>query len=123
MDVVSTEQKLALIKAIREKHAENDNCMRLRENILYKGIPDYQRDTFQEEINIPGKVNRFSTVKIRLLFSVILFLLFFFLDINNSSIAGLTTPYILEKISNKCDLLTINTIDFTALIPYTLKDN
>ena len=91
MNDVTTEQKLQLVQQIRAKYNENRYDMYNREQILYgRAAQNHQRP---ESSKMP------SSFRFRLLLSVILVVLLYAMDVNEISLAGITTEKIAEMIS------------------------
>ncbi len=121
MEHTSVEQKLELIKTLRNEHNQNMDKIKRREEILY---PEhnyyssyYSKDTETDTDTKPVKSSAFF--KFRVLISIILFLLFFFMDINQYHIYSITSDEIVNGIGTT---LQLNSIDFINQLSYTLND-
>ena len=121
MEHTSVEQKLELIKTLRNEHNQNMDKIKRREEILY---PEhnyyssyYSKDTETDTDTKPVKSSVFF--KLRVLISIFLFLLFFFMDINQYHIYSITSDEIVNGIGTT---LQLNSIDFINQLSYTLND-
>ena len=117
---ISSEQKLQLISAIREEHKHNQNAIRKRESIL-TGIsipleePDAAMDSSQNGLN--EEIHHIS-FRIRLLFSILIFILYVWCDMGSVSVLGLSSEKIQTAIQTD---FQANIFDFMDSIPYTLE--
>lgn len=147
MGNISTDQKLQLVQQIRAENQENRIKMRNRERILYgmehqtktyeEDLPLYSRGCYEgrhattgkelyamEERNNDNGGASFSSFKLRLVFSVLLFAAFLILDSGNGRIAGISTTTMREEINKDFDAgLEEVVFDFENNFPYTLFKN
>ncbi len=97
--LVSTEQKLQLLHAIREDSQRNRMLIRRREKIIYGTSIEEPYEVVDDEYTIEkelslNKEKGISGFRIRFLISVILFLSFFYLDRNQEKIGHIDTNQI-----------------------------
>ena len=114
---VSMEQKLNLIRTLRNEHEENQNKIKIREGILYPGKKS-GRITYSEEnpvINKEEEKRGFSSFPLRLIVCLLLFLAYFFMDIKKYQIGYFSVDSVLNEL-NKTDFSIdsnwANLIDF-----------
>lgn len=137
MGKVSTNQKLQLIRSIREESLDNRMRMRHREKILYgiehkqgEELPLYRKEYYEgregelyamEEGGGSINGNSFSSFKLRMILSVALFCAFLVADVGEGKIAGVSTEYVREEINKDFDADFEEVVfDFEDNFPYTL---
>ena len=106
MEHTSVEQKLELIKTLRNEHDQNMDKIKRREEILYPEHNYYSSYRLKEiETDTDTQPLKSSTFfKLRILISIILFLLFFFMDINQYHIYSITSDSIVKGIGTTLQL-------------------
>lgn len=96
MSNLNTEQKLQVVQQIRSQYAKNKYDMQNRERILYNYPVKYPvRDCSAEAKEI-------STLKIRILVTVILVILVIGLDVLNVKPKGLDMEKVFQMIGENC---------------------
>ena len=136
MGKVSTNQKLQLIRSIREESQDNRMRMRHRERILYgiehkagDELPVYRKEYYEggegelyaTEAGVPANGNSFSSFKLRMVLSVVLFCAFLAADASEGKRAGVSTEYVREEINKDFDADFEEVVfDFEDNFPYTL---
>lgn len=95
MSNFNTEQKLQVVQQIRSQHARNKYDMQNRERILYNYPPITDASSDTKEI---------TTLKIRILVTVILVILAIGLDILNVSPMGLEIEKVFQMIGENAVL-------------------
>lgn len=137
MGKVSTNQKLQLIRSIREENQDNRMRMRHREKILYgiehkpeEELPVYRKGYEEgrgqelyalEEGGSPAYGNSFSSFKLRMILSVALFCTFLAADAGEGKIAGISTESVRKEINKDFDADFEEVVfDFEDNFPYTL---
>lgn len=138
MGKISTNQKLQLIRSIREESQDNRLKMRNREKILYgieskagEELPLYTKGYYgnkEKELyaseEIPMQGNSFSFFKLRLILSAVLFCAFLLADSGAGNIGGISTEKIREEINKNFDAGFDEVVfDFEDNFPYTLFSN
>lgn len=111
----SMEQKLTLIRTLRNEQEQNKDKLRVREEILYPGV-DYKRhyESVEKDMEIQTQTHTSTFFfAFRLCIAIALFLLFFFMDINQYKILEITSETIIAEINSPG-------IDFMLQFPYTL---
>ena len=95
----NAERRLELIQMMRNEYRENKGRMQKRERILY---PNHKTTS---ELSIDS-VSRGDNIGfyIRLGISIGLFLLFFYMDMNNTSYFGINCNMVINSISETIDL-------------------
>ncbi|MGN0157212.1 MAG: hypothetical protein ACI39N_08175 [Lachnospiraceae bacterium] len=117
MENISLERKLELVRTIRERQDDNFEQMRKREKILY-GKESYSHPISSlDSANAPAFLS--GSFKLRLFLSIVLFLLFFFMDIYQYHYHILSSSFIVEKVS---ETFSVNSFDFISQFPYTLEE-
>ena len=119
----NVERRLELIKMMRDEHKDNLGRIQRRERILYPNRKLSYSDMMDNRIRADyGKTDRYDSnldaysvtdsvnnkpnygFYIRLGISIGLFLLFFYMDRNNTSYFGITCDMVQNAISNTFDL-------------------
>ena len=121
MEQTSIEQKLELIRTLRNEHDENMDKIKRREDILYPGHSYYNSYETSDKKELENTIEeRKGSIffKLRVLICIVLFLLFFFMDIKNYSVYSITSEKIVQEIGTT---FNVNTIDFVKKFPYTLN--
>lgn len=119
MSDITAEQRLALIRSIREENNRNRLSIRNRQNILY-GY-NYDKCDIEYCENPTGMSNSFRCKPgMRILTAIVLFSVYVILDYTNITFFSLDTTVISTRIMENYDL---NAIDFLEEITYTLKDD
>lgn len=119
------EQKMTRIQQLREEQAQNHARISKRAEIMHPesnspySATDYNDFALQQKSAQP-QANKFTGFKLRLFFSILLFIGFLYADIKDSQIYGITSSSVTQKVTEAFD---INTIDFMKLFPYTLEEN
>ncbi|MBE5868081.1 MAG: DUF2400 domain-containing protein [Lachnospiraceae bacterium] len=111
----TSERRLELVRSVREEQARNLLALKQRESILYGVGPS----TYQEPIteSYETGIRTFSGFKVRFFFAVMLIAFFWLAKQNHWTFLDCDSGKIFETI---CE--TSNSIDFTALFPYTLEE-
>lgn len=137
MGKITTNQKLQLIRSIREENLDNRMKMRHRERLLYgteskmgddmplysKGYyGDGERELYAlEEGGIPAGGNSFSSFKLRLVLAIALFCVYLVADAGEGTIGGISTDAMREEMNKDFDAdLEEVVFDFEDNFPYTL---
>lgn len=137
MGKITTNQKLQLIRSIREESRDNRMKMRHRERLLYgteskmgddmplysKGYyGDGERELYAlEEGGIPAGGNSFSSFKLRLVLAIAFFCVYLVADAGEGTIAGISTDVMREEMNKDFDAgLEEVVFDFEDNFPYTL---
>lgn len=141
MGKFSTDQKIQLVQRIRAESMDNRMRMRSRERMLYgtsgkaeeefplysRGYHDFGRSGREgelyalEENGGNAAEGSFSSFKLRLVLSVVLFTGFLLADAGSGMIAGISTAAVREEINKDFDTgLEEVVFDFEDSFPYTL---
>lgn len=134
----SAEKKLQLVRQIRQEQQMNQNTVRGREAFLYgdlHGNPykalhtdansnlsgNHSYISFQEaDANVPTlEHTMISTFRLRMAAALLLFGLFYTLEVNDREVFGIQTSMVYEAV--KVDYSPI-LFDFIEEIPYTLQE-
>ncbi len=131
----NVEKRLELIKMMRDEHEENIGRIRRREHILYperklsysetENFKELEKKTYFFSYNVPEKntidsvsQNRPIGFYARLGISIMLFLLFFYMDMNQTEFWGITCNTVQNVISDTIDL---KSFAFMEQFSYTLE--
>ena len=129
------ERRLELIKMMRSEHEENIGRIRRREHILYpdRKLSYSETESFKEleknSYNYQDNVKSQKTIDsvspkfnfgfyIRLVVSILLFLLFFYMDMNQTNVFGITCNMVQNMISDTFDM---KSFAFIEQFSYTLE--
>lgn len=121
MSDITVDQKMQLIRQVRSQYNKDQYDLMHREQLLY-GRTTPGRMTIQKTpetgmltedfptvgTELPGQ---FSTLKLRLLAAVVLFLAVLAMDINGTRVFGISTSSIFESISKDVTTESLNMID------------
>ncbi len=110
---ITIEERLRLLQKMREDAGSNENALQVRRQIL--GNPEYSVADSGEYLGTGG----YSSFKIRMFFSVLLFFGYVILQYSSLSIGAFSAPDIVNIISESSDT---NLFDFSAQLPYTLEE-
>ena len=114
MSDITAEQKLMLLRDIREAQDRNRMSLRQRENILY----GERLNRFSEDGVLHRNEKHWkSHAGIRILLALLIFALYVILDFTNTAVFSLQTEEINRLLSRN---YLVNAIDFIEEIPYTL---
>ena len=137
MGKITANQKLQLIRSIREESLDNRMKMRHRERLLYgtesktgDEMPLYSKGYYGggekelyalEEGGIPVTGNSLSSFKIRLVLAAALFCVYLVADAGEGRIGGTSTEEMREEMNKDFDAgLEEVVFDFEDSFPYTL---
>lgn len=137
MGKITANQKLQLIRSIREESLDNRMKMRHRERLLYgaeskmgEELPVYSKGYYGsgerelyalEEGGIPVQGNSFSSFKLRLILAVALFCVYLVADAGEGRIGGISTDVMREEMNKDFDARLEEVVfDFEDNFPYTL---
>ncbi|HKM33667.1 MAG TPA: hypothetical protein VJY54_02875 [Lachnospiraceae bacterium] len=119
MSEITGERRLELLRTIREENARNRMNLKNQQSILY-GI---KYDSIVESENMDTTdlsiSKSHSTIFIRILVAVILFILFVIWDYSGKSYININTASVCSYLQ---DNYSLNIIDFIDKITYTIKD-
>lgn len=115
MSDITAEQKLMLLRDIREAQDRNRMNLRQRENILYGN-----RAKCCREENLMQDQGGKGHAGIRLLLALMIFALYVILDFTHTAVFSLQTEEIDKLLARNYQA---NAIDFIEEIPYTLDKN
>ncbi|MCI6553965.1 MAG: hypothetical protein MR430_10605 [Lachnospiraceae bacterium] len=122
MGNISTEQKLQLIQRIRAESQSNRMTMRSRERLLYETGAGQEKELYALEQPMAEIHSRsFSSFRLRLVLSVVLFGGFLILDAGYGELAGISAEELRTEINRDFDTGLEGTFfDFKNSFPYTL---
>ncbi len=136
MQEISAEQRLQLVHQIRQEHSLNRQALRTRERILYgkeistppavsmpgESLSGNMEDHsgFESSLESGMGFSMHSTLGIRFLIAVLLFLGYFLLAKNQISLGSLNAEVIRSEVNRYSDV-EINLFDFMDNITYTLN--
>lgn len=136
MQEISAEKRLQLVHQIRQEHTLNRQALRTREQILYgkeSGSPPAcslsqdslsgsmtEREIAEQSLEAGSAPFMHSTLGIRFLIAVLLFLGYFLLAKNQISFGGVNAEVIRSEVNRYSDV-EINLFDFMDNITYTLN--
>lgn len=115
MDSISTDQKLELIKSIRNENLNNYDKMNHRVGLLYGKEQMRREDSDVSTSN----TSPFHSVKLRFFLAFVIFGLFFIWDKQNISVMGYHSTQFADTIKKNFNL---NTFDFIEDITYNLNN-
>lgn len=107
---ISVEEKLRLLRQMKEDASSNENAMRIRRSLLSDDPP-----VTEEYIGQGGLLS----LKLRFFFAAILFCSYLFMQYGKVTIASMSAADITHMISEESD---VNIFDFSTFLPYTLKE-
>ncbi|HKM03826.1 MAG TPA: hypothetical protein VJZ04_04420 [Lachnospiraceae bacterium] len=114
MDSISTDQKLELIKSIRNENSINYEKINHRVGLLYGNEKRSQEETMEDTTN----PTVFHSVKLRFLLAFLIFGVFFIWDKQDISVMGYHSSEFVDFIKKDFNL---NTFDFIEDITYNLN--